>query len=546
VPARDWYDAGQALVLDYLTRVRGMLESRGLREPGVMMFTNDSPFTIVATAISSQRNILVHDGRIKNQVGFAGLDTYPKQLPDTPGSTGGPLHNFPFQADYDTKLYATWNTIYTKDSDPDHRVAWGAELQGGFYSFPGGVRPNVAPEQTEQVLVKTIGHGLKGASFYVVRGGLNLDGSDYDFQAAIGTDGTLRPRYEVMQRWGALLKTYGDELARASEVEDPIAILQDISYAVPQAGTNDTHQLVYTNEYPAVYGWLAAAGYNPAVLDAKLAPSLQRYKMVVFLAPKMVDPETARLLTDYVAGGGMLVQLLDPGSFGLDGKADTNVTRLSSLFPVQSAGKWDWPGLPVTLRSGDVNSRIPGADGTMKTYWYQTYWEPLPGASSTPLLMERKAILGSDGAPVALRFDSTGAGPRVLIGAHVASIFNTDGYYSADDAELLAKRTFARYLAGVATIKPAVRATGLRELAWGRKVDDIVWIFVENDHADGTLEISIEDPSRLGLIAGRTYEVVDALRGTVLGIAAYADLVGSPLKVVLKQYAAAVLRLSPQ
>ena len=85
--------------------------------------------------------------------------------------------------------------------------------------------PKVAPAATDQLLARSIGRGLKGGSFYVIRDGLNLDNSDYDYQAALAADGSKTPRYDVMARWGALLQTHGPDLLAAREVTDRVLVL---------------------------------------------------------------------------------------------------------------------------------------------------------------------------------------------------------------------------------------------------------------------------------------------------------------------------------
>lgn len=543
VAARDWYDAGQALLLDYLELLREMLETRGIVEPDILFMTNDSPFTLVGTVATAARYILMHDGTIKNQVGLAGLDAYPKYVPDLPGSSG-PLTNFPFQADYYTKLYGHFGSVYTGDSHT--RYVFGAELQGGFYDFPTGIHPVVRPEATNQLLAKTVGHGMKGGSFYVARGGLNMDGSEYDFQAAIGIDGDLRPRYDVFATWGGFLGTWGGALLASEEVEDEIAILQDISYAVPQAGTNDDHQMLYAHEYAGLYGWLLNSGFNPAVLDAKLVTSLDDFDVVFFILPKMIDPGTAQLLADYHAQGGVIVQLLDPGSFDLAGRPHPSIDALSSLFPASYEGSWDWPGVPQTIHYGDVNGNLPGWGEPMRTYWYQTYWEPLPGTASTTLLSERIAITHGDGKPVALRFHDTGA-DRVLIGGHIGSGFNGDIYYEMDEGELQGKRELARHLAGLAGVEPAVSASGLQQLVWARRSKEgPVFLFVVNDGDTADVSIRIHDTASLGLESGVTYRVVDGLSGALLGEHTGAELGTVFLSIEMERWGATVLVLAPE
>ncbi len=528
VAARDWYDAGEAYVLAYMKTVRGMIEARGIHEPDVIFLTNDSPFGIPT------RNLLVHDGRVKNQVGLTGLDLYPKQLP-----TNGELNDNPFQVDYDTKLYEVYNHLYTKDPGA---FAFGAELQGGFYDFPLGVHPNVAPESTDQLLAKGFGHGLRGGSFYILRGGINLDGSSYDFQAAIGLDGSLRPRYDVLKSWGAMLAS--TTLARADEIEDPIAIVQDPAYAVPQAGTNDDLQALYTTEYDALFGWLVNAGFNPAVVDASLATAddLAKYKVVFTLAPQLVDRATAGKLVAYHQGGGVIVQTLDPGSRALDGSTPKEVSDLAALFPVDSAGMYSWPGLP--LRSGMANQKLSGAEGQVRTYWYETFWNARPSDPVSPLILERQQPLGGDGKIVAFETVENGA-PRALLGGYVASVFNASDYYGADVTELGLKRALARHLVGLGGVTPTLSATAVKEEAWARvdRGQGIVYLFVVSDHDAGTVHVDIADLAPLGLDGATTYSLTELRHGASYGTRTGASLRASGIDVPLPKYGVGVVQI---
>jgi hypothetical protein len=527
VAARDWYDAGQAYVAEYLKTIRAMIEARGITEPKVLFFTNDSPFG------APTRNVLVHDPRVKNRVGLAALDLYPRQLPTTSA-----LNDAPFQADYFAKLYALGDLLYT--GDVGGRFAYAAELQGGMYSLPLGVQATVAPESTDQLVAKSFGHGVKGGSFYVVRGGLNADGSSYDYQAAIGLDGSLRPRYDVMKKWGAFLARYGAALESSDEIEDPIAIVQDVAYAVPQAGTNDDLQAMYTSEYNATFGWLMNAGFNAMVVDPKIGGDLAQAKAAFFLAPEIVDDATAAKLVAFHAAGGVLVQLLDSGSRALDGSQSANDQALAALFAADANGSYTWPG--VGLRSGAANQHVDGGDGTLTSYWYETYWTPRADAGA-PFLVERTQPLGNDGRAIGF-VASTGGAARALIGTYVASVFNDGSYYGADDAELGRKRALARYLAGLAGVTPTVSARGVHEEAWARRARGTrgaTFVFVVNDHAAGTVHVDIGSLAALGLDAQATYAVSEALSGAAVGDRTGAQISASGFDVAMAQYGTAVI-----
>lgn len=524
--ARDWYDAGQSYTLDYLKALRGMLEARGLREPEVMFFTNDSPFGLPL------RNILVHDGAVKNQVGLAGADLYPKQFP-----TNGEIADQPFQVDYFTKLYGDNGRLYTKDAPTAPRYTFGAELQGGFYSFPLGIKPNVTPEATEQLLAKAFGHGMKGGSFYVLRGGFNLDDSVYDFQGAIGPEGDLRPRYDVLKRWGTFLSDYEGELSSSEEVEDAVTVLQDGTYAVPFTGTADDTQSLATTEYPGVFGWLMNAGFNPKVGDIART-SLTGQKAALFLLPEMIDDAAADKLVAFHAGGGTVVAMLHPGNRNLAGATTPSVQKLAALFDAQPNGSYSWLGLG--LRSGDANQKVPGATGTTRTYWYENFFTPAAGA--TPLVVER-TVVGGDGKVIA--FSRTGGGaPRALLGAHFATVFNHDSYYRADAGDLERKRGLARALMDLAGVRPVVRAAGLREEAWarvGRGPKKPLFLFVVNGHDAGTIHVDLLDAARLGLDAAKSYTVRNATSSGAPSTRTGASLVATGLDVPMTKHGATAL-----
>lgn len=523
--ARDWYEAGQAYSLDYLKTLRQMLEARGVREPEVLFLTNDSPFGLPL------RNILVHDGGTKNQVGLCGTDLYPKQFP-----TNGEIFDQPFQVDYFTKLYGENGKLYTKDSAP---YTFGAELQGGFYSFPLGIKPNVSAESTDQLLAKSFGHGMKGGTFYVLRGGYNLDDSTYDFQGAIGIEGDLRPRFDVMKRWGSFAADYEADLSSSSEIEDAVTLLNDGSYAPPQGGAKDDMQSLYVSEYPGVFGWLMTSGFNPKVAEiSRSDAALAGQKAAVVILPETIDDAAAEKLVAFHARGGAIVAMLDPGSKNLAGVRSPSVAKLAALFDAQPNGTYSWPG--VGLRSGDANVKLAGQEGTVRSYWYQNYFTPAPGA--TPLVVERTAPLGFDGKVIAFSRAGNGA-PRTLFGAHFATVYNQDAYYRADDADLERKRALLRAVMAEAGVTPAVRARGLREEAWARISRDKkrLFVFVVSGHDAGTTRVDLTDGARLGLAAQTKYVVKNVSQSLVSAPRTGQDLLSAGLDVPLAKHGAAVL-----
>ncbi len=528
VRARDWYEAGHALVGEYLGTLRKMLEDRGIREPEIIFLTNDSSFGLV------NKNILLHNGTMKNAFGLAGLDVYPKML-----VTNNDLMDNPFQVEHAVKTFEENNRLYTKDSGAG--FSFGAEIQGGFFDFPVAGPPNVRPAETDQVLAKSFGHGLRVGSIYVYRGGYNLDNTVYDFQAALAPDGTARPRNDVLRAWGYLVR--GEHIAESDAVEDPIAILVDSHYQVPQANTKESMEPFWANEMPGVYGWLANAGFNPAFVDARLHPDLSKYKLVVFVCPEFVADDTAKLLTDYHRQGGAILQVLSPGARGLDGKPSAAVDALAALYQATWDFTWDFPSVVVGLRAGDVISTLPSAPGITTGYWYASYFSP-PSGSSTFLV--EKQWNGQPGRTVGYTWNSGSGGPVAFIGTYLTSVYNSSFYYGAGADDLNRKRELARHVAAMAGLQPRLLTGGVREVAWARSMrNGRKLIFMTNDHAAGTVHLKVADAAGLGLTASQ-YQIRDLRNATDFGTRATASLGSTGIDVPMPEYGTAVLALDPK
>lgn len=500
----DWYWAGQAYSKDYLKTLRQMLEAEGFEQPDVLFFTNDSPFALLFGDLTL-RNVLLHDGPTKNESGICGLDLYPKQA-----TTNDELQDQPFQTDFFTRLFDRSADAATG------KQAWvyAAELQGGFYSLPALGQPLVRPEATEQILMRSVGRGLKGGAFYVIRDGLNADGSAYDYQAAISATGATTPRYEVMKRWGGFLQKHGVELLRAVEAKNRVAVLTNGAYTAPQGGILDDLQRMTTVEQPALFGWLAAAGFNPEVIDVRTATDaeLAEQKVAFYLNPDFQDDATADKLVKYAKAGGVLVTLLWPGRKSDSFSASTASQAFANLYPAADKGLWQWLN---AAREGTVNADFAGFKGELESYWYESQWTP--SGTATPFLWERTQPLGTNGDPVGWVVDDGGK-KRAFIGTYVATRFNQDDYYTLPVAELTRATSLARYLAALGGEKPIVEASGVRHLAWGRHTPGRAFLFVVNDEAvDATLTLTIHDLAALGLSATNQYVATEALRGTALG-----------------------------
>ncbi|MBW2529024.1 MAG: beta-galactosidase [Deltaproteobacteria bacterium] len=525
----DWYWAGQSYVQDYLFRLKEMMADEGFTEPDLLLLTNDSPFTLQMTDYA-HRNVLVHDGPTKNAVALAGIDLYPKQFP-----TSGRLFDQPFQTDFFVRLYDQSGDLATGEQE----FVFATEFQGGFFDYPLVGPPDVRASATEQTLARGIGRGLKGLAYYVVRDGLNADDSSYDYGAAIDAAGRPTERYEVVERWGRFLQTHGVDLMRSVEVKNRIAVVTHGAYAAPQGGVADNLQRLTTIEQPAVFGWLAAAGYNPEVLDIRLTDpaELAELRAVFYLNPDFIDDEAANKLNDYARGGGMIVNFLWPGRTGADGQPTAATRAYAELFAADEKGLWSWVN---TGREGLVNATFGGTSSTLSSYWYQSQWSPL--GSYLPLLWERTEPLKTNGDVVG--WASFGTGTQIFLGTYVATPFNESDYYGMSDAEVERATSLADYLMVLAGEEPILSTGRPRELVWARRSPERLYLFVVNDGAaDAFVTVRADNLAALGLTSDVAYEAHDLLAGEGVGSLTGEELARTGLPVFVPAESATVVGL---
>src|SRR5262249_14603104 len=154
------------------------------------------------------------------------LDAYPKQFP----WSGSRPMDWPFLTSFFSKRFMAWNGTYkfAGQAPVPQRACYGAELDGGIFPLPlVGPVIQIPASSTDHVLLEFIGRGGVGGSVYVFRGGINRDNSSYDFQAAVGTDGSLRPRYDVLRKFGRLSTVHGPALLASDPVDAQVALVCD-------------------------------------------------------------------------------------------------------------------------------------------------------------------------------------------------------------------------------------------------------------------------------------------------------------------------------
>jgi hypothetical protein len=406
----------------------------------------------------------------------------------------------------------------------------------------------VTDDATDHVLCDFLGRGGVVGSVYVFRGGINRDGTSYDFQAAVGPDGSLRSRYKVLERFGRLSTVHGDALLASAPVEARVAVAIDSRLDAPAAGVSGHPGWIQTREGMAAFGWLEDAGLDPEVVDLRLAKKgdLDRFSVVFFLNPDGVFDDPATILEDYVLRGGSLVNLLSAGT--RDGSWKKNGvaarTLANGLF---SDGTLLSVYENTLLASGNVNLHVPGLPAAaLPVGPYMGKWSTTPAVEV--LARDRTFPFGVDGDVTAWRC-TRGQGQVFFFSTNPASqVYGDAAYFGAPEDQVATLRGLARWICSKANVMPIldVRSTDAR--AYARAVpNDGAFLFVASRNQNGVLApVAVSDLQALGLDPAKTYVLEEATTGAPLGTMTGADLAATGVKVSIAGYGTAVVRITPK
>ena len=406
------YDRRQRHCEEYLSRLKEIWRGLGIGDADVLFTANDSPFPIPG------RHTLLPAARGKSALALNTLDTYPRALPHL-----RPLADQPFQAPYFTKLFG------------GRGYAFAAEIQAMELKFLMGVRAEADPSATGHLLTQLFGSGLRGGVLYVIREGLNADGTLYGPGAPLSLQGHATARWEIVRAFAALLARHGDALAAV----DPAPRIAVVTHRAHASDPVERGRL-WAIEAPAVFGWLRMAGWDPAVIDLEEASAaeLSRFAGLACVRPELFPAADRAKLDAAVEAGATLVAF--------------------------ACGEGSQPFGRMLPGADDALVGLPWADGELTT-----------GGGPLRVRMFRDAgrlegageviLRGPKGKP--LGFARTrGRGRELQFATRLASDMNRPEFYGLTEEELLARRAAAR--AVFAGIEPEMDAGPAHVEAWRR------------------------------------------------------------------------------
>lgn len=176
--------------------------------------------------------------------------------------------------------------------------------------------PPTTEEDLEAMLMCQLAGGVRGHNGYVFTGGPNVPGTGttcvvYDYGAPVAADGSCRPTYDALKRFGAFVAAH-PEFASDKPETDVRAVMPWRCFsgvrgtfnekAAPDAGT-----LANTFQ-KGILTCMFAAGYQPELVDADLDDWTNDFSTPVFVPCDGVMSEAAqKRFVQFIRDGGNVV-----------------------------------------------------------------------------------------------------------------------------------------------------------------------------------------------------------------------------------------------
>lgn len=501
---QDWYRYQDFSLYSYLQKIRRVWTDLGVSEPTVLL-------TLAESYNATEHGLLPnYHYRNDKTTGMLTVNLYPKTY-ETPDQT---LLNLPFKADLDVKAASASNEAYLGS-----RQDWvlGPEIQGGWWRGTF-----VSEEARRQTFLTTLGHGMKALFIYYFNEGENWQPewmrnsiavyfnklkkdprfstiADKDlpyqfwkeldtivandflvsntkyiwlyngpqpkelyFDAPLGGDAEPRAPYQLVKDIGTkIVKPYGDFLAKAHELEDPVCLIKDTDAHVPSSVPGVNSRIVESDWAGGLLALLMHSGVNARIHHWNLSPSAELLnrdicKLILYQDTGVASAELRTVLRTAIDQGASVVSFIHSGLANTM-KSDLNAQKCDSI-----------PALPMNVNGYHC---------------------------------------------------SLGSGNLYYIKTPIYDVFNTDFYAKVHDVN--ERRGVVDRLLSEVGIVPKVRIAGGgdRTVVFARAnvAEDSIWITVKTSRRDGfrgniqwTEADTVQQYSVTDVLTGMTVEISGA------------------------------------
>ncbi len=304
---------------------------------------------------------------------------------------------------------------------------WIGELQGGFGTIGVNVSPTVTPDDLRVWTWSALARGAKAINYYAwypmstgyEAGGfglIHLDGTITDRARAAGAIARVVDRYQP------LFLNARPPVAEVAVIYNPLAHFvggrqRAAAYGGPQGEVIGIERDSLLGVHRALFSRNVPLDY--VHIDHLSLEKLRQYKLVIFPYPLMVPEASARVLRDYVHGGGSLVAEARLGWSNERGHASERIPGLG-LWEVMGARET----AVETARDGRTtmiwsSGDIPGltVGDRLRGRWYEEILEPVGP--------QARVVARFDNTSAAAVLSAYGQGKTLMLGSYVSAAYQS-------------------------------------------------------------------------------------------------------------------------
>ncbi len=237
----------------------------------------------------------------------------PWQMAKPLNSFSGSIHPHemlkPLESDSDKYPQALLSVIDLIRSWSDGKEAWIGEYQAGS-TFNKNNAYTPRGTDISAMLYHSLARGMKGLIFWewqAWRAGIFEPG---EFSLRNPSDGGPTERSKAVEKFGEFLEAHKNYLAELTPVEPQIAIFHSMGeFAMEELLLSTFRTVPYLQHYDAAYAvhqTLAKAGISADFVTESQFDSgvLSKYKVLILPHVRIITPETAEVIREFVRNGG--------------------------------------------------------------------------------------------------------------------------------------------------------------------------------------------------------------------------------------------------
>jgi beta-galactosidase len=173
------------------------------------------------------------------------------------------------------------------------------------------------PRDVEAAYMMQLGFGMKGSNYYIFTGGPNplnfgTTSDSYDYNAAVASDGAIRPLYETEKRIGGFLKEntwlYNSERVHDCRIAYDLKIARSDEYWKNKTGFLVTNPELYKFSQKGMLNTLFCGSYSPELCDLDSGNWMEDTgNPLIVLSSSCMTAASQQRVADFLKKGGKVI-----------------------------------------------------------------------------------------------------------------------------------------------------------------------------------------------------------------------------------------------